>query len=318
MLDRERYVDVAKGIAMLLVVRIHTEIFGDLHFPYPVIAVPLFFFLSGFYDKTERPIKQWIKKDFCILVGTSFIWSVINFLWVSFLHIIRTKSIADIELPVNWDAPIVGGGASWFLLALFWTKVFAHFFSKIRVNDTLKILFLVIIGTVITQYNLPLKIDEGVSALAFYYIGKMVHPSMEKMLSYKSLVLGGGICLMLMSCSWFPCAIINLIKGFPMMCYPLYLAMTLISFVTILWICKKIENWEWLSKYGQQTLGILVLHPIMLHTVAVVLKRVFVPMSEMYIVCFLIGYVAVCVGAYYISLYISRHLPFLFGRFKSI
>ncbi|MBO5613029.1 MAG: acyltransferase [Prevotella sp.] len=315
---RERYVDVAKGIAMLFVVRIHTEIFGDLHFPYPVIAVPLFFFLSGFYDKTERPIKQWIKKDFCILVGTSFIWSVINFLWVSFLHILRTKSIADIELPISWDAPIVGGGVSWFLLALFWTKVFAHFFSKIRINDTLKILLLVIIGTVITQYNLPLKIDEGVSALVFYYIGKMVHPSMEKILSYNSLIIGGGICLMLMSCCWFPYELVNLSVSHPMYLYPVYLAMSFLSFITVMWICKKIENWAWLSKYGQQTLGILVLHPIMLHTIAVVLKRVFEPMSEIYIVCFLIGYVAVCVGAYYISLYISRHLPFLFGRFKSI
>lgn len=45
---RDEFVDVAKGIAMLLVVRIHTEVFGVINAPYPVIAVPFFFFISGF------------------------------------------------------------------------------------------------------------------------------------------------------------------------------------------------------------------------------------------------------------------------------
>ena len=38
--QRDLYVDVAKGIAMLLVVRIHSEVFGVLQVPYPIIAVP--------------------------------------------------------------------------------------------------------------------------------------------------------------------------------------------------------------------------------------------------------------------------------------
>lgn len=311
---RERYVDVAKGLAMLLVVRIHTEIFGNLHAPYPIIAVPLFFFLSGFYDHTERPIKRWIKKDFCILVCTSFIWSLINFLWVTVLHGLRTESFIDVELPISWDAPIAGGGASWFLIALFWTKVIAHFLSKIKINETLKVIILIAIATAVTQCNLPFRIDEGFSALPFYYIGKIMHPHMERILSYKSLVIGGGICLILMQGSWFPYELVNLSVGYPMYLYPVYFGMTLMSFVAVLWLCKRIESWGWLSAFGQQTLGILVLHPILLHTFAVVLKRVFDISSVQYVISFLLAYVVVCICSYYISLYISKHHPYLFGK----
>ena len=59
--QRDTYVDIAKGIAILLVVRIHTEVFAVLPAPYPIVAVPLFFFLSGFYDNTNKHIVEEIK-----------------------------------------------------------------------------------------------------------------------------------------------------------------------------------------------------------------------------------------------------------------
>lgn len=50
---RDDYVDVAKGICILLVVCIHTEVFGVIGMPFTYIAVPMFFFMSGFYDKSD-------------------------------------------------------------------------------------------------------------------------------------------------------------------------------------------------------------------------------------------------------------------------
>jgi fucose 4-O-acetylase-like acetyltransferase len=62
--DRDTFVDIAKGIGMLMIVRIHTEVFSTISCPYPIIAVPLFFFLSGFYDNTTKPLKEWLPKSF--------------------------------------------------------------------------------------------------------------------------------------------------------------------------------------------------------------------------------------------------------------
>ena len=51
---RDTYVDVAKGIGILLIISIHTEVFGVMGYPLSFIAVPVFFFMSGFYDRAER------------------------------------------------------------------------------------------------------------------------------------------------------------------------------------------------------------------------------------------------------------------------
>ena len=57
--QRDNFVDVAKGIGILLIVCIHTEVFVVIGMPLTFIAVPVFFFMSGFYDRSEKPISKW-------------------------------------------------------------------------------------------------------------------------------------------------------------------------------------------------------------------------------------------------------------------
>ena len=55
---RDNFIDVAKGIGIMLIISIHTEVFGVMGYPLSFIAVPVFFFMSGFYDRAERNIGQ--------------------------------------------------------------------------------------------------------------------------------------------------------------------------------------------------------------------------------------------------------------------
>ena len=57
-----------------------------------------------------------------------------------------------------------------------------------------------------------------------------------------------------------------------------------------------------------------VLHPLMLHTCAVILNRVFIPSSGTWIVAFLFAYILVCIVSYYCTLLIIKHCPVLLGR----
>lgn len=44
--NRDLYVDVAKGLGILLIACIHTEVFGVVDYALTFIAVPVFFLMS--------------------------------------------------------------------------------------------------------------------------------------------------------------------------------------------------------------------------------------------------------------------------------
>ena len=135
--ERDAYVDVAKGLAMLLVIRIHTEVFGVINAPYPIIAVPLFFFLSGFYDNTYRPLKAWLPKTFLSLFVTGVMWVGLSYIYVSLLRYLKDGTIS---VTFSLYSPLIGGGATWFLFALFYAKCLMGVVHKLRLPIWLNLL----------------------------------------------------------------------------------------------------------------------------------------------------------------------------------
>lgn len=308
--QRDLYVDVAKGIAMLLVVRIHSEVFGVLHAPYPIIAVPFFFFLSGFYDNTERPLKVWLPKAFKRLFLVGIIWMLISFLYISFLHYLKDRTI-----PINfsWQSPLIGGGVVWFLFALFYAKCGTWLIGKTKFPSYVIMTLFVLLGGAMSRYDLPLLLDEGIAAIPFYYFGKIAYPFINKQWKIvKWLAFIGVVCILLMQMPFFPYVLVPYASR-PILLYPCYFVMTICSFMTLLFISKKLERQGWLSNFGAQSLGILVLHPLMLYTCVVIANRIMEYGSISWIAVLLVCYGIVCILCYYLSKWISRHVPILFG-----
>ena len=308
---RDTFVDVAKGIAMLMVVRIHTEVFGEINAPYPIIAVPLFFFLSGFYDKSNRPIKEWLTKAFKSLIITAIIWIVIKTLYLGVLSYIKDGSYPHSAISfIGSFKP----GVMWFLFALFYAKIGMWIAYKTKLPDYILFPLSMFLGAIVYKTNLPLLIDEGIAALPFYYLGKICYPYIKNDSYYlKWFAIIGVLCLIPMSMSWFPTLLVPVSSWISLYMYPVYFFMVVFSFATVIWLSKKLENQKWLSNYGTQTLGILVLHPLMLHTIAIVLNRIFEKGSTPWIIIFIVAYVIVCVLSYYLSLLISKYCPILLG-----
>ena len=170
---------------MLLVVRVHTEVFNVTHAPYPIIAVPLFFFLSGFYDNTDKPLSVWLPKTFKRLFLVGIIWVAISFAYVSVLHYLKERTFV---VNFSWESPLIGGGVTWFLFALFYAKCFTWLISQIHISKWIVLPILILTGGWISQTNLPLLLDEGIAALPFYYAGKVAYPFIK---SNWNSIMGG-------------------------------------------------------------------------------------------------------------------------------
>ena len=310
---RDIYVDVSKGIAMLMVVSIHTEVFHEINFPYPIIAVPFFFFMSGFFDKSDKPLRQWIGKTSLSLIGTTVIWTTIGFIYLSFLNLVKTGFSVSALSTVPY---LFNFGVAWFLVALFYAKILVWLFSKLKLPVYIVLLIFIAAGAFISKINIPVLVDEGIAAIPFYYLGKVIYPYLRRIRNFEltMLALLGLACMIAMRGNWFPCTLVPIDIDYHVMMYPVFFITTSLSFATIIWVSRKLANISFLADYGTQSLGILVIHPLLLHTCAVVLNRVFIVGSALWIAFFLCAYVAVCILSYYFSVLISRHCPILLGK----
>lgn len=127
---RDEYVDVAKGLCILLVVCIHTEVFGVIGRPYTFIAVPMFFFLSGFYDRSERSFKSVTVKSMRTLLLPGIIWLIIGSAYRALLSYANRGSFTFANTIYE---PFEGNGAVWFLFALFYAKMVLGLLLKLKV-----------------------------------------------------------------------------------------------------------------------------------------------------------------------------------------
>ena len=128
--NRDTYVDVAKGIGIMLIVSIHTEVFGVMGYPLSFIAVPVFFFMSGFYDRAERNIGQWFPKSLRTLILPAIIWILIATAYGKILGYAKDRSWG--ENPFSLYNMTGGNGPAWFLFALLYAKVLTWGMIRIK------------------------------------------------------------------------------------------------------------------------------------------------------------------------------------------
>ena len=187
MKERDTYVDVAKGICMLLIIYIHTEVFGVIGMPLTFIAVPMFFFMSGFNDRSEKPFAQWIEKSFKTLLIPAIVWCGIGFAYINLLSYVKSGSVA---FAFDINAPCIGNGPAWFLLSLFYTRVIIGLLVRLRLPRYAVFAICLGLGYLGSEYQMPLNVDEALAAVPLYYLGKQFYPCMKKLVNQKTAFLG--------------------------------------------------------------------------------------------------------------------------------
>ena len=208
MKSRVGWLDVGKGIGMVLVIFAHDHIPKTLKTFIYTFHMPLFFFLSGFLfspTKYHRFSSFFISKCKSLIIPY-FSFSIIVYIWFLFRY-----QIGDIDYSSSLLKPLIGTlignrntdwtvhiGALWFLTCLFITELL-FYFLKTRLKTNL----LVSIALIITSFlgylysrflgePLPWNIDAAFIAVLFFgagYVYKENTQTLSHFLNMKGLLI---------------------------------------------------------------------------------------------------------------------------------
>ena len=256
MSDKKRieYIDVFKGIGILLMVIGHIgygNIVRTLIYGY---HMPMFFFISGYlYDKSKSKLKfkEYILKKVRTLIVPYYTFGLIYFVINSI--IISKVDYAGLThiLYINTTGiPIES--ALWFLTAMFWMYLIIYFIEKIN-KKIIKIFILSIIsvlglcGRRFIPFILPFAIEQSFVGILFFYFGIVLkkyiiiaYNKLRQISKTKNiLILLANICLYCIL-SIYNCAI-NMRLGVYNNII-IFLFASIIAIITTLYISVKIAN----------------------------------------------------------------------------
>lgn len=290
-MNRYEFIDVAKGIGILMVVWAHILLVGVSHSVIYAFHMPLFFFISGLLFNKEKYfslvhfIKQRTKRLFVPYLWYSIVtWCI----WACFRYF-RNDDVDSYLMPLlqtfiaqGSGAYIVHNSALWFIPCLFAVEVLYFLFSKFNEWITLMLSFAVaIVGCILINvygdsylFLLPWNLDAAFFALPFYSVANAIrrHVTLQRLIvmvtEYKiySLFLTLGLCTLLLSlsvnyseCSMgsssYECPLwIFFLRAF-IGCFAVILFSILVSvFLSKIRLCKMLK---W---FGRNSLDVMCLH----------------------------------------------------------
>ena len=309
MKQRDVYVDVAKGICMLLIICIHTEVFCIIGMRFTFIAVPMFFFMSGFYDRSEKSMREWLPRIVQRLIRPAVIWVIIGNLFMKLLCYVKTGVVEPYSF--DWLNPQNGNGPVWFLIALLYAKIITGCMVRSKFPKFVLFVFSLVIGYIGATYQMPLLIDEGMAALPLYYTGMLAFPYLgDIMKKWWVNIIGIGVFVVFMTTHYY----FNVGPGNGLY-YPYYLFAimgAILVFIPILTFSKMLGNVKPLIALGERTLEVMLIHTLICHITAVSLNRLFDVGSCIWICSFLVAYIVIVFLSYYVAAFIKKNIPILF------
>lgn len=224
---RVEYIDIAKGIGILLVALAHADISiisPYLHRLIYSFHMPLFFFLSGYFLKTDIPFWAFLKKRFHSILKPYFMTIVLIYIAsLSFSNIRFATVFSRIAKSLYATGYYIDWTQLWFLPSLFVSSLFAFLLYHtilFRINNRYvrwSILLLVqaigvatlglfypfsisLLGKDYELYGLPFNLDLVLLSGFFYVLGNEVRQaSSEETFSNLWIFLGTGGSLIVLT-----------------------------------------------------------------------------------------------------------------------
>lgn len=282
MKKRIKWVDIAKGIAIILMVIGHTIPYNAINIFIFSFHMPLFVILSGITykpPKNKEDIKNRIKKYIkqllipyiiTLLICTTLLTIDNNFSFLNLgkqivKNLIWGNGCDYTFLGVNF----VGVGALWFLIALFFSKLFFDIINyninnKDSCTNLIIYCFLALIGIIIGKIIwLPQNLDLILIFLLYLYIGFMFNKYTKNIEKHKTIIF--IVCFII----WTICLGFNLNIELAVRGYPygfLSVIESICASYCIIELCKIFEKSNKLqfilTKIGTISLIILCVHSI--------------------------------------------------------
>lgn len=223
---RIEYIDIARGLGILLVVLAHNDFGFISRYGHEVIYsfhMPLFFFLSGYFIKTEVPFFEFFKKRFHTLLKP-FLFTIflIYFMNVSFEKMAFGTALRRIGKSLYGTGVYIDWVQLWFLPNLFVVSLYAFLFLVIlgRLNNrwlrlgillaTLAISLpflqsfypfsISLLGNDYELFGLPFSLDLVLLSGFFFILGSEVRQlTTEDTFNNYLLLAGTGLAVFLMN-----------------------------------------------------------------------------------------------------------------------
>lgn len=190
--NRYEYIDITKGIGILLVVWAHILLVGWTHRFIYAFHMPLFFFMSGYLFNSVKyhSFKDFLKKRFRRLIIPYLIYSVSTWaIWAIFRYLTHSN-VESYFMPLLQTVIAQGSGeflvhnsALWFIPCLFAVEIIYYYICKAGdiAAIALCIAFAVfnsIMASIFGEsymFTLPWNLDAAFYALPFYGIANIIH-----------------------------------------------------------------------------------------------------------------------------------------------
>lgn len=195
--DRIEYLDIAKGIGIIIVVWFHAR--GPFHSYFSLFFMPLFFLISGYLYNPNNTLINFIKRKFVSLYIPFVFWNLC-FLFLrslngsSLSHTIRFT--AKVLLTLDKDGDYLG--AIWFLGALFTESVLYKaldtFLSRWRYRRAFITAVFCLRAILAFQIDLPYRLSRTWILGIFFAIGYLIreqHTFFLKFHNAWSILLSG-------------------------------------------------------------------------------------------------------------------------------
>lgn len=259
---RITWVDSLKGIAMIFIYLGHLgQNVGKTYLYVFSFHVPLFFFISGFFNKDvhELTFIKYLVKQLKNILLPYFVFCILNIVWIMIDKNEDTAYLYKLLLQaLNGNRVDIFAPALWFLPCLFITKMMFYILNK-TIKNIWIILAIAMLISVARLYIHPIEffsISSAFGYLRYYVIGSIALPYLKKAHSLLSINSVFFILSFLISGFVYFKGNQDFLSNFKHTISFEAVSMIITLFQIFFWtsFAKFLDNYDFLQKIGRNTL----------------------------------------------------------------
>lgn len=278
---RIEFIDLARGVCIILVVLQHTVGFYPLFLK--MLDMPLFFVLSGlFFKEYGGYLRLLVKKVNKLLIPFIFFYLgayLVHEARLLLLHIDAPNEYSPLDVFISYDFI---NGPLWFLLAIFWQHLIFGAIVKASKKWIVQALFVALVACAGWAFRregiyLPCMIAHGISHLPFFYFGyllkktPLLYPNKYDRYNIAISVVLVGISLAIFYLCG--CPKVRFVHEPPHLWFVVMCGCAPFV-VAVLLLCKIIKHIPIVSYLGRYSIVVLCIHSNVIARVILILDKV--------------------------------------------
>jgi len=284
--ERIKFIDLAKGFCIIMVVWYHVDIHNLIYFNeqtgwfFQSFRMPLYFMLSGFFISFRKGHKQFIENKINkIIIPFMFFIFITNTIFWIIKDIFHGYDMGYFDSPFQWVSGLqfwydwqncgLNNTPLWFLCALFNAYMIYLIIDKItKGKEVLTLVILIsvsIISNILLFYNIqiPFLIGTALQNLIFIIVGNQIRKRTSILQSKQSASVNISVAILLFGVLYFTVLAYHTMNNFIAERF-IYYFNGIIGTIAIILISKTINYIPIVSYFGRYSIVVLGLHqPIM-------------------------------------------------------